>query len=466
MSNKKLSTIKPLLSFIAIIIFLSYLLTGTGCNSKEGAPKEGFKIDTVRAWNWNIFFGTSTTDSLRADIRTGIEDSIVAYVKRKAPGDSAIMKWSYCPCDTLLANLDVTIVGVSTGGITPPPTKPPIGPSGDYAIDSNINIEIPEASEVYHQNIFYDSLKYQMPGLPSGTQPNPDNRLFAIIDTGLDTTAFATSLKNLIWTDPADPKKTLFNFLKPDGLDTLSDSNLVKHGTSATAIALGQITNQSKPRIMALKAFDKNGKGTIYSVSCALSYAIKNRASLINASWGYYGKEIDPVLNYYIKRADRMSVPIIAAAGNTLEPPGHARPYCGNNPVPGNELTGTHQFFPAFLSPQFPNLVTVTGLSQSSTTHTLVPCLYQNYSNTIVSIGVWNKDPQNCCQYRVSFLGSPIEGTSFATPVVSGRYLSQLQTGVPTTARTARDIIDLFSSHVNAPTPFYTVNGRYIGYLP
>jgi hypothetical protein len=187
--------------------------------------------------------------------------------------------------------------------VPPPPTKPPIGPSGDYAINDNLNIETPEADSIYHSNTFNPLNKVKIPGLSDTTKPN--NQILAVIDTGIDTTVFDPSIRNLLWTDPGGT--TLFNFLKPDGIDHLSDSNSVKHGTSVTTLAMKEITGESKPRIMELKAFDKKGKGTIYSVSCALSYAIKNHVTLINTSWGYYDTAVDSVLLYYIKRASLLS---------------------------------------------------------------------------------------------------------------------------------------------------------------
>ena len=464
MKQKTPSAIRSLLTLIAIVIFAALLLPETSCKwfSKSSKENNG-KIDTVSLSNWNIFFGTTTDGTARANLKQGIEDSVRAwlYAHGLNQNDDVIFKWSYCPCDTLLANVNITIVGISTGSVPPPPTKPPVGPSGDYAVNNNLNIEIPEADSLYHQNNS-DTGKVIIPGV--GSNPQPNNQVLAVIDTGIDTLKFGNLIGSLLWKDPSG--NTLFNFLKPDGIDNLSDSNGVKHGTSVTAIALKEIRSHSMPRIMELKAFDKNGKGTIYSVSCALSYAIKNHVTLINTSWGYYGDAVDSVLEYYVKRASDMSIPVITAAGNQKEPPSHSPPYCDNTVPEQNRLSLSHQFFPASLSPNYPNLISVTGLSQGNLPNQLLPCKYQNFCDTIVTVGVFNKPRQQqqvCCQYSIEFLAAPIEGTSFATPVVSGRYLFNLQTAGPGTVTNAKQFLDGFVNP--APSqPFYTTGGRYIVY--
>jgi hypothetical protein len=451
MKKKSLSSVRLLTGFIVSIIFLSWIFSETSCTNTKNEAKAS--KDTIRhLLNWNVFFGTTTQNASRADIRKSIEDSLRAYAYRKDPTVAVDFKWSTCPCDTLLTNLNATLVGGSGEAIISPPTQPQPGASGDYIVRNNMIIEIPEASR---EHKFDSGKKIYLTGISANGKAIPDGHVIALIDTGLDTSVFQPSIRNLLWRETSGP--TLFNFLKPDGLGDLSDSNRVKHGTAATALAMQELKNPPKPKIMALKAFDKNGKGTIYSVSCALSYAIKNRVSVINASWGYYG-EPDSVLHYYIKRADSLSIPIIAAAGNSPDPH-QPEPICNNNVNEQNKLRDPHLFYPACFSTTFHNLISVTGLSENSSTHQFVPCYYQNYSGDFVSVGVLNKT--NCCAYNLDFLPGAIEGTSFATPVVSGQYLLKLQTLGPGT-RTAGNVVDMFSN--KKPGLMETHNGTYIEY--
>jgi hypothetical protein len=112
----------------------------------------------------------------------------------------------------------------------------------------------------------------------------------------------------------------------------------------------------------------------------------------------------------------------------------------------------------------FPNLVSVTGLSLENGSNRVFPCFYQNYCDTIVTVGVLNDESKPCCRYNVEFLRDPIEGTSFATPIVSGRYLLNLQTSQPGPILNAKQFIDVFKAQPPLTAPFYTTNGRYIIY--
>ena len=73
-------------------------------------------------------------------------------------------------------------------------------------------------------------------------------------------------------------------------------------------------------------------------------------------------------------------------------------------------------------------VISVTGLRQQD-----APCYYQNFSSEYVTVGVINQIVDtNCCVFTLPFFKNNIalEGTSFATPVVSGRLAHALMNGI------------------------------------
>src|SRR6185295_9672097 len=115
---------------------------------------------------------------------------------------------------------------------------------------------------------------------------------------------------------------TLTNFLPGQETRGFFDDHIKKHGTAVTAIALRALeTANAYPRIMILKALDSNKTGSVFSVSCALSYAAQNNVTVINASLGYYSQgPVDPILQKYVLLCtNRQPNPafVFAAAGNT-----------------------------------------------------------------------------------------------------------------------------------------------------
>ena len=130
-------------------------------------------------------------------------------------------------------------------------------------------------------------------------QPRSVNGSFilAIIDTGIDTTLFQQpGITNMLWQGTGILPQAR-NFLEGVSDRTnFYDDDHVKHGSAVAAVAIQSLQSEGiYPQLMVLKAFDANANSSLFSVSCALKYAIDHNASLINTSWGYYGRR-DPVL--------------------------------------------------------------------------------------------------------------------------------------------------------------------------
>jgi subtilisin family serine protease len=210
------------------------------------------------------------------------------------------------------------------------------------------------------------------------------------------------------------------------------DDDAHVHGTAVIAIALQEFeraaenTSNPKPMIMVLKVLDERGQGNIFSVSCGLSYAVQKQATLVNSSLGYYSKgKVDLILRHYVRLcndAKPAPIPILAAAGNT--PGQHNANFLCNSGNNNNELTKINTFHPASFSTSIHNVISVTTLQNANT-----PCFYQNYSNEYVNVGVANSSRASCCKFLVPFLSFGYEGSSFATPFVSGKMMACLMAG-------------------------------------
>lgn len=230
------------------------------------------------------------------------------------------------------------------------------------------------------------------------------------------------------------------------------DDNPGKHGTAVTALALQSIFKTSRllPRVMVLKVLDAKSQGSSFTVSCALSYAVQNRATLVNASLGYYSKrDVDSVLRKYLllcQQATPVPVKVLAAAGN-LHGPHNSSELCR---TPATlQLNSSMLFYPACFNPTIPNIIAVNTLKDLSN-----GCFYQNYSNQFVDVGVLSK--VNCCRFNV--LGTGYEGSSFATPIVSGMMMGCI---LNSAGATNPNCLDLISNTATSLQPF-TKQGRYV----
>jgi hypothetical protein len=463
---------KLLTSTGVIACLLLFMASIYSCNnsydSKNPDKKNG--VDTIKYhWiNWNIAFTPASVGDSGIVIQQ-FEDSLTKYVKDSNSSAYLIFEFKHCPCDPLLTNMDVTAVFPSGQPVQPPPTKPNPGPTGDYTLGNNFKMYVPE---------FKDSLRNDSPSyyhspvrFVADTPGSPQHRVLAVIDTGLDTLRFNLAYRNtvwggkLLWQDPTG--RTLFNVVLNEPTDILTDQTKVKHGTSVTEISLAQLLrlgNGHIPQIMSIRAFDDSEIGSIYTVSCALSYAAQHNVDFINASWGYFGVA-DSVLFKYLKRASDSNIRIVAAAGNSPFPH-DAGKVCENTLNDLNDLERLRKkdslFYPAGFAPDITNLVSVTQLRQHSTSglggQDLIPCFYQNYSSKYITVGAYGNTVLSapCCTFTIPILRDPIEGSSFATPVITAKLMSVLRDR-------ATDVKTYINVHASkSVNKDFTLNGNYI----
>ncbi len=153
--------------------------------------------------------------------------------------------------------------------------------------------------------------------------------IVAVIDTGIDY--LHEDLRDNIW---VNEKEIPFNGIDDDGNGLVDDymgydfvSNDSdpfddnEHGTHVAGIigakgnnGIGTVGVCWNVSLMALKAFDDQGNGTVDDAISAMEYAVQNGARIINASWGL--DERSRALEEAVQRASDAGVLFIAAAGN------------------------------------------------------------------------------------------------------------------------------------------------------
>ena len=387
--------------------------------------------DTVKRWlSWNILFHENASDEDKnnfiIELETKINHHISAYNNNTGRNFKVDYHVIHCPCDPRLSNINAT-KSTDASGYTQPPPPPKTGGSADIvSLNNPIDHDPPIRGGIYADSIIEKKV-------PLTVKSVDKSKILAVMDTGLDPDLFGSGFNDLLWSDP-DSNITIRNFqfyhnMQPP--DYSMDDNAHIHGTAVTTIALQEFekaagSDKPKPSIMVLKVLDEEGKGNTFSVSCGLSYAVQKKATLVNASLGYYSRgKADAILLHYVglcNSARPVPIPILAAAGN-VRGVHNANSLCntGNN---GNELTKLNTFDPASFSKSIPNVISITTIQNPKT-----PCFYQNYSSGYVNVGVVNGTGPNCCKFPVPFLPFGYEGSSFATPFVSGKMMACMMDG-------------------------------------
>lgn len=442
--------------------------------------------DSIKEWvNWVGVFKTTTSEAarnnfmdtlrqelliVRSDYPVPASDSLskpFAYhlsrsLQDNVHGPFQILNVSIhaCNCpDTLLWNITADLYRGTdtTGPSTPTAPKPGGGNVSGGLIETvvlNETLSNPTASSG-----FIDAgatINFPM-GFRRG------RTVLAIIDTGIDSLLFDESVRrDLFWNGPSGSQ----NLLTGANVNDYKDDHPVRHGSSVAALAMNayyrESNNTQLPQLMILKAADSLGHGNLFEYACALAYAIRNKATVINSSMGFIGDE-NSLIEYYAAWAKRDSIPIVAAAGNADN--AHAEPLCRQDIDPANRLQPGRMFYPAVLARNMLrfSVISVAGVSQPG-----LSCYYQNYSPDYVTLGVMNQLAEpNCCAYRLPFIAEQraIEGSSFATPVVAGRITFQI--GAQGKRPGVSEYLSMMGGVISAPVRDVgpvTVNNQYIVY--
>ncbi len=413
---------------IVIILLLSLVIFS--CNNKAKTPKGDPLKDAIRGmdprdslWaSWNVLLKPGTDRAARSAAILWAESKMKDDFNGKFNSSYALhLAVYYCPCDSLLYNIGAKVINGSGQSVTTPPPPPPPNGSGDALFVSNNN-----RTDNTIDNLALKDTTYKMALAKPLRQSQIGSKILAVIDTGLDTFYFSDEVSKLIWKGEGD--RTIYNVVDVNS-NSLYDDHPDKHGTIVTAVAMKALKDQNNsfdseknhlPRLMILKALNKKKRGSTFTVSCALSYAVQHQAAVVNASLGYYGKkgEVDSIFRHYIGLCKTQTTPIaiFAAAGNL---PISTTSIC--DPGTADKLSG-QSFYPGCFSTDFNNVFTITTL-----TNPRASCFYQNYSSVYVSLGILQTNSANCCHFSVPFANA--NGTSFATPVAAGTGLSYILNG-------------------------------------
>jgi subtilisin family serine protease len=212
----------------------------------------------------------------------------------------------------------------------------------------------------------YFSIDNQQIALGASTQNDliapPGNRNtinIAIIDTGIDYASFS---KPFLYSNsknqncPGETSGWDFTNKDPDVQDDAG------HGTLVTKLITSELDKKRLDyRVLPVKAFDENGRGSYWNIICAMNYVIHKQPEIdiVNMSFGWYiaPEEIpesnQEILKMMIDSKMRTTL-FMASAGNVL-----------TNEQPQDVDTGGNLHFPSGYDST--NLLTVTGYDPSNT---------------------------------------------------------------------------------------------------
>jgi subtilisin family serine protease len=161
---------------------------------------------------------------------------------------------------------------------------------------------------------------------------NDGENIIAVLDVGVD---YGTSTKMFSYLSFNDAESVVGtdddgNCLLDDtnGWDFINEDNDPTddhgHGTHVTNIIIDQIEFldasglfPDNTRILPIKTHDSDGIGNLFTVSCGMIYAGDRGADIINASWGFYSKEVPVILSQSIEYAfTKSGALLVTSMGN------------------------------------------------------------------------------------------------------------------------------------------------------
>ncbi len=284
---------------------------------------------------------------------------------------------------------------------------------------------------------------------------NSNKPVVAIIDTGVDLTHTVFTQSGAIWTNPGEIPN---NGIDDDGngyVDDVHGWNFVSdnnnpnddegHGTHVAGTILGMSQDiftapyaAAKIQIMPLKFLDSTGYGSTSDAIQAIYYASNNGAKILNNSWGGpgYSQSLKDAIAYsYTKKTL-----FVAAAGNSN----------GNN--------DSNPMYPA--SYDVPNIISTAASTPSD-----YKAYFSNYGAASVHVAspgtsIFSTWPGGTWKYS--------DGTSMATPIVSGIAAMMLHEQISLTGYqikslifTASDIKSQLNNQVSTKSRINAYNSIY-----
>jgi hypothetical protein len=256
----------------------------------------------------------------------------------------------------------------------------------------------------------------------------------AVLDTGIDTHLVNPAY---VWTEsPATLASECYkdvqsgwNFSSNNG--NFQDDNPGRHGSIVSQYIINEFKHSAKNtvRIMPLKTHDKDGIGDLFSIICAIHFAIAKGANIINASWGfyyYYELPIPYLKDLITIELKKKGILFVTAAGNKIDADDEIAKQIFLTEQ-GIALTDDqlrnleiHNFYPAHLSTGANSVLSVTTTDGSTVSAT------QNYSEQYIDLGVMTDGlAEGSMKFKIPFesIGGTtddISGSSFAAAIASG----------------------------------------------
>ncbi|RIV17554.1 hypothetical protein DYU11_31395 [Fibrisoma montanum] len=303
----------------------------------------------------------------------------------------------------------------------PPPPPPRVKKSSDGS-DSVVPIR-PASFDQQLRRILARSARWS--GYP----------IVAVMDTGIDF-AYPNVESIPILHNGGHP---MCGSIEPDyiGWDFVHDQNnpydddeRSKHGSRIAAIISRVSQALNRPvRILPLKVIDREGIGLLFNIFCGFEYLLsshlRERPTIINASWGFYDSVENDLMTQYVTRLQRAKIWLINAAGNR------------GDLDPGQTVNlDIDKRYPACYSSQFANVVTVTTVNSMNNGFAVA----ENFSPTFVNVGIGSGQDAMFQEPLVDLPGlPPVKGSSYATPYASA--FAALQARLPNKNSTRKALL-------------------------
>ena len=258
-----------------------------------------------------------------------------------------------------------------------------------YSATKNLDEEVEaDGNELVRIELERPRVGFELKSSEQLPKPRRDVLIY-LIDSGVNT-------KNLPKQERGHllrPAPILCGSIKSVGFNYQFPPNVTKdfndengHGTFGYRAITKDVPDNIK--VVPLKIFDEKGRGTLFSMICAIYHAIDNGGDIVNISAGYQGDK-NSILEDAIEEARNAGIFIIAAAGND------------------KTNIDKKPYYPASFASTYKNVISVA--SQNSATGRLGKC--SNYGQKSVTLSA---PGEKICGYDHNGNKVILSGTSMA----------------------------------------------------
>ncbi len=285
---------------------------------------------------------------------------------------------------------------------------------------------------------------------PTQIQSSPVYRI-GVLDTGYDfanLTGNSAYQSTISKSTPTAGSCDQRNMINPSEL-VANDDDPTHHGSIVTSLLISELQNVPA-QVYPIKVLDRNGKGNLHHLLCAL--ASNEKFTAYNVSLGFYADTVSfprEILSQYMNKSEAW---FFVAAGNKL----NGAP-ASLEPSNTNLSTRKYKFYPACLR-DVPKMIAVTTIKPATGTTPPVVSPNQNYSSEFVALGVLSNSQD--CAITIRSVGVGGKGSSFATPIALGRTIASWNTGRTSTNPPAPEIPDDNTTIFSSPYTSFTQTER------